>query len=394
MIYQVPDLTQADQQVLENISELRETLRFRLHYPRRWYGALRRAVFARAVQGSNSIEGYHAGVEDVAAVIEEEEPLDTREETRRAIAGYRDAMAYVMQLAKSDHLINPSMLLGMHFMIMKYKLQKNPGQWRPGPVRVKDGNGEVVYAAPERDMVEELVDETLAYVNQSAHPVMVTAAMAHLNLVMIHPWSDGNGRMARCLQTLVLASEGILDPVFCSIEEYLGRNTPSYYQALSEVHDGEWSPEQNTRPWIEFCLTAHYRQARTLQRRIEQYEALWGRCEDLASRHRLPDRTVGALSDAARGRTLWRSLYVKVVQSSEGEEISAMTGTRDLLAMHRAGLLQAIGEKRGRRYRAGAELREAWLDIITQRPSLRVEDPYQALTGGRAPMAGSYNNSG
>jgi len=41
--------------------------------------------------------------------------------------------------------------------------------------------------------------------------------MAHLNLVMIHPFSDGNGRMARCLQTLVLGREGILEPEFSSL---------------------------------------------------------------------------------------------------------------------------------------------------------------------------------
>jgi Fic family protein len=49
--------------------------------------------------------------------------------------------------------------------------------------------------------------------------------MAHLNLVMIHPFRDGNGRMARCLQSVVLAREGVLSPVFMSVEEYLGRNT-------------------------------------------------------------------------------------------------------------------------------------------------------------------------
>ena len=383
MIYQPPDLTQTDQQVLESISDLRETLRFRLYYPRRWYGTLRRAAFARAVQGSNSIEGYHASDEDVAAVIEEEEPLDAREETRQAISGYRDAMTYAIQLAKADHRIDRSTLLGLHFMIMKYKLQKNPGQWRPDTVWVADQDGEVVYTAPDREIMEELVDQTLNAIHQSSKPVMINAAMAHLNLVMIHPWSDGNGRMARCLQTLVLASEGILDPVFSSIEEYLGRNTPSYYRALSSVHDGEWAPQRNTRSWIEFSLTAHYRQARTLQRRIEQYEALWGRCEDLASHHKLPDRVVGALSDAARRRTLWRSLYVKITRSSTGDEISDMMGTRDLLAMHRAGLLDAIGEKRGRRYRATPQLRAVWDEIRSQRPSLRVEDPYQAAAEGR-----------
>ncbi len=385
IIYQAPDLTEADQQVLEAIAELRETLRFRLHYPRRWYGTLRRAAFARAVQGSNSIEGYHASDEDVAAVIEEEEPLDTREETRQAISGYRDAMTYAMQLAKANHRIDGSTLLGLHFMIMKNRLDKNPGQWRPEAVWVEDQDGHVVYTAPDREGVEELVDQTLDAIRHSSGPVMINAAMAHLNLVMIHPWSDGNGRMARCLQTLVLASEGILDPVFSSIEEYLGRNTPSYYQALSSVHEGKWAPERDTRSWIEFSLTAHYRQARTLQRRIEQYEALWGRCEDLAAHHRLPDRVVGALSDAARRRTLWRSLYVKITRSSTGDEISDMTGTRDLLAMHRAGLLQAIGEKRGRRYRGTPELKAVWDEIRSQRPSLRVEDPYQAAAQGRLP---------
>ena len=243
----------------------------------------------------------------------------------------------------------------------------------------------LVYTAPSRENVEDLVDQTLQSIHQSTYPVMVTAAMAHLNLVMVHPWSDGNGEMARCLQTLVLAAEGILGPVFSSIEEYLGRNTPSYYEALGSVHRGAWAPERTTRRWIEFSLTAHYRQARTLQRRIEQYEALWGRCEDLAARHRLPDRVVGALSDAARRRTLWRSLYVKITRSSTGEEISDMTGTRDLLAMHRAGLLQAIGEKRGRRYRATPELRAVWDEIRAARPSLRVEDPYQAVRERRLP---------
>ena len=69
---------------------------------------------------------------------------------------------------------------------------------------------------------------------------MVRAAMAHLNLVMIHPFRDGNGRMARCLQTYVLACEQIVSPVFSSIEEYLGRNTPAYYNILDEVGGGSW----------------------------------------------------------------------------------------------------------------------------------------------------------
>jgi Fic family protein len=56
-------------------------------------------------------------------------------------------------------------------------------------------------------------------------PVVVRAAMAHLHLVSVHPFGDGNGRIARIVQSLVLAREGLLSPEFASIEEYLGKHT-------------------------------------------------------------------------------------------------------------------------------------------------------------------------
>jgi Fic family protein len=80
---------------------------------------------------------------------------------------------------------------------------------------------------------------------------LVRAAMAHLNLVMVHPFRDGNGRMARCLQTLVLAREGILAPEFSSVEEFLGRNTDEYYKVLGDVGAGK-HPERDASPWIRY----------------------------------------------------------------------------------------------------------------------------------------------
>lgn len=70
--------------------------------------------------------------------------------------------------------------------------------------------------------------------------------------------------MARVLQSLVLTRQGTLGPAFRSIEEYLGRKTPAYYDVLAEVGAGSWNPGNDARPWVRFCLTAHYRQARTL----------------------------------------------------------------------------------------------------------------------------------
>ena len=377
MIYTTPAVSGLDETVLGMIDELRAELRFYLHEPRRWSGSLRRAAFAAAAQGSLSIEGYCASVESTAAVIDGEEPPEVDTATRQAIAGYRDAMTCVLQMATDSPEINARLLQSLHFMMMRHDLSKNPGQWRPGAVWISDRSGHVVYEAPARDLLEPLVEETLTHIAGSDAPTSVTAAMAHLNLTLVHPFSDGNGRMARCLQTFVLVGGGLGSPAFVSVEEYLGANTAAYYEVLAEVGGGAWSPQSSARPWIEFCLTAHYRQTLALRQRIRETEALWDRCEQLVGRHGLANRCVGGLADAARGWTLRRALYVKTTKLTTGDEISDNTATSDLAAMVSAGLLRPLGERRTRTYEATDELRSVWQRIHLQGPPPETTDPYE-----------------
>ena len=384
MIYVTPPLRSIDEHVLGMIGALQDDLRFFLHEPRRWTGSLRRAEFARAARGSLSIEGYHTSVESAAAIIDGEEPAGVSDETRRAIAGYREAMTCVLQIAPGSPDINASLLLSLHFMMMQYDFSKHPGRWRPGAVWVSGSGGDVVYEAPDRELVEPLVDEALAQITDSEAPTSVTAAMAHLNLTLIHPFSDGNGRMARCLQTLVLAAAGEGASEFMSIEEYLGANTAAYYAVLTQVAQGTWSPQNSALPWIEFCLTAHYRQARTVLRRIRELEALWDACEQITRRHRLAPRTVGALVDAARGWRLRRSLYVTITKATADEEISDAVATSDLAAMVRAGLLKPVGEKRGRYYVPTDELTNLCQGTRSRRPTAGADDPYEIARAGIA----------
>jgi Fic family protein len=133
MLFETPALDDREHGVLREIDDLRQTLRWQIAAPRRWVGSLRRLTFARAVQGSNTIEGYNATLDDVAAVVAGEEPLEASEETRRALAGYRDAMTYVLQLSEDPHFaFDETLLRSLHFMMMSYDLSKNPGRWGPG----------------------------------------------------------------------------------------------------------------------------------------------------------------------------------------------------------------------------------------------------------------------
>jgi Fic family protein len=375
MLFATPTLEQGERDVLSEIDSLRQTLRLQIRAPRRWIGSLRRLTFARAVQGSNTIEGYNATLEDVAAVLAGDEPLEATDETRLALEGYRDAMTYVLQLAEDPHYhFDESLIRSLHFMMMRHDLSKNPGRWRPGVVYVRnEATGEIVYEGPDAALVPGLVSELVESVNApNDEHAIVRAGMAHLNLVLIHPFSDGNGRMARCVQTLVLARDAILEPTFSSIEEYLGRNTQAYYDVLAEVGQGSWHPERDARPWLRFTLTAHLRQARTLLARIRESEELWERCSIEAQGARLPARVIPALFNAALGFRVQRSVYRALVD----DQVSEMMATRDLKAMADAGLLVAHGERRGRFYTASEELRAAAREIRERRPLQDAADPF------------------
>jgi Fic family protein len=375
MLFRAAKLGTQEIEVGEAISKAYRSLRNRLSTPARWYGVLRRNTFARAVRGSNSIEGYKVSAEDAIAAVEGEEPLTANEETWHAVVGYRIAMTYVLQLAKdSNFVFNDGFLRSLHYMMVHYDLSKHPGNWRPGPIYVRDEDkGETVYEAPSADRVPKLIDELLKYLvgKEDEDHAIIKAAMAHLNLAMIHPFSDGNGRMARCLQTLVLAERGIGDPTFSSIEEYLGANTQDYYNVLAEVGKGKWNPQNDTRPWIRFTLTAHYRQAATLIRRTKMIAKLWDELEKVIEAHSLHPRAIVALNDAAVG------YHVRPSHYKNAAEVSKVVASRDLKALVDAGLLIPSGEKRGRIYTGADSLRAIANKIRSEEPKHN-NDPFEA----------------
>ena len=355
-IFSSPKLDSIDHDVIELINEQKNRLRHHIqNQPRRWEGALRRNMIARAIQGSNTIEGYHATIDDAVAAVDAEEPMEASSETWREIVGYRNAMTYILQLSEDSHFeYHPQLIRSLHFMMLQHSLNKSPGRWRPGEIFiVNEQTKERVYEGPDFAFVPGLVDELIAYLNHASdEPIMVKAAMAHLNLTMIHPFKDGNGRMARALQTLVLSREGIVSPIFSSIEEWLGRNTPAYYEILARTGEGSWHPQNDTHEWVRFCLKAHFQQAQNIVRRNEWYARIYGELDQILSLHGLPLRTVSALMDAAIG------LRVRAGRYREENEISDVVASRDLKRLSDLDLLNTHGEKRGRYYSGSRALLE------------------------------------
>ncbi|MGI8663731.1 MAG: Fic family protein [Acidimicrobiales bacterium] len=384
MIYEVPSVETGERAALARIDEIRSELRYFVGEPRRWVGSVRRVLSARAIQGSNSIEGYNVSVEDAVAAIEGDDPAEAKTEDWHAVMGYRRAMTYVLQLAQDAHFeYAPALLRSLHFMMTEYSLDAGPGLWRPGAIWIRnDATGEIVYEGPDAELVAGFARElTEQLASEQDAPALIRAAIAHLNLTMIHPFRDGNGRMARCLQTLVLAREGILVPEFCSIEEYLGANTRDYYRVLAEVGEGKWNPGRDARPWVRFCLQAHYVQATSVLRRVRESEQMWNEIQKLVEMNHVRTRCIAALFDAAIGLRVRNSGYRSVLRGWD-EGISNQVATSDLAAMVRAGFLAQRGKKRGTFYVADGPLAEIRARLAKGRQPIDTSTLFEPRLGG------------
>ena len=273
--------------------------------------------------------------------------------------------------ADSDFVLDAQTIRSLHFMLLEHDVDKDPGRFRPGEVYV-DADEERVYVGPDPDVVPTLVRTLVGRLHDERDlDPLIRGAMAHLNLVMIHPFRDGNGRMARVLQTLTLARDTVLEPTFSSIEEWLGHNTQDYYRVLAATGQGAWNPGNDAALWVKFTLRAHHMQAQTLRRRFAEADELWRRIDDLVAQHRLPARTGDALFDALQGIRLHRPGYV------ERAGIEDRTGTRDLVRLTELGVLDAVGKTRSRHYVAGPLLRAERVALDGARAPL--EDPYPWL---------------
>lgn len=352
MLFATPPISDGLQERLGELDELRGTLGHETSMSSPWMGTLRRQVRTSSVESSTAIEGYSVPAGEAIALVEGDHSVDPEDENRMAVFCYARAMDHVGVMATDpafDWL--DRVVLDLHFDACWFQRDKEPGRWRSGSVGVTGSDGHLIYRAPEADEVSPLMAETVAWLRNGdldAH-VVIRAAMAHLHVVSVHPFRDGNGRVARIVQSLVLAQEGLLSPEFGSIEEYLGAHTADYYAALHTL-GAEYEPERNAATWVAFCVDAHLAQARQRLAQVERAARRWTQLESLVTSRGWPDRFVIALEQAAMGGTDRRSY------SSEAD-ISPATATADFRRLLDAGLIEQQGRGRGIRYWASDGLR-------------------------------------
>ncbi|GAB0104778.1 Dot/Icm type IV secretion system effector CoxFIC1 [Nocardia sp. JMUB6875] len=376
MLFTTPSLTAADTRVLADVDRMRGELRHEIQtMPGKWTGGLRKFLTADAVAASNSIEGFKVSTIDVEDLIAGERDVEVSEENKAETLAYERMMTYIQSLHDVDDFrYSKGFLNALHWMLQghRHTPRRPAGQWRHGPVYVTDARDPSIaaYTAPDAASLPTLMDELVDWLNadDETHP-LVRAAMAHLHLVCIHPWADGNGRMSRSLQTLMIAREGVLAPEFSSIEAWLGRpgNTWEYYQVLNRK-GSTYQPDQDVSEWIRFNLTAYHQQAQTVHARWVRSGSVWAMLDDYVAGIRLDERVISALHDVAMSGRVRRTRY------EQAEGLSLQQAQRDLRDLVSLGVLESVGRTRARFYTAGPNFPANALEVAST-PTV-LEFPY------------------
>lgn len=202
---------------------------------------LRRINRIRTIQGSLAIEGNTLSVEQITAILDGKHviaPPREIQEVRNAIVAY-DRVDQWQPWSEAD-------LLAAHASIMAGLLDL-PGQYRSGGVGVMAGQ-DVVHLAPPAGRVPLLMRDLLHWLEKCGEHPLIASSVFHYEFEFIHPFADGNGRLGRLWQSLILAR---WNPLFAHIpvESLVYEHQQEYYQVLQKSTD-----QGDSAPFIEFML--------------------------------------------------------------------------------------------------------------------------------------------
>jgi Fic family protein len=204
---------------------------------------LRRGNRIKTVQASLAIEGNTLSLEQVTAVLSGKRVLaQPREiqEVRNAFAAYEKLPDWTAH-SRAD-------LLAAHGLLMA-GLADEAGRFRSGGVGIQRG-GEVIHIAPPPERVPALMEDLLAWLEKTDEHPLVASCVFHYEFEFIHPFQDGNGRLGRLWQTLILSH---WRPIFAllPVESIIRDRQQDYYSALGQADNAA-----DATAFIEFMLAA------------------------------------------------------------------------------------------------------------------------------------------
>ncbi|MFA5961282.1 MAG: Fic family protein [Parcubacteria group bacterium] len=221
---------------------------------------LRRQALVRMSHSSTAIEGNQLNAYEVEALLGKKK-VDAPERDIFEVQNYLKALKYIEEIVQKRQAITEKVLLKIHKLVTNKTLPKEQsGHYRKSPVYVVRRKAgfptEVMYAGPEAKKVPTLCADLIKWINESENadinPVIV-AGIVHQEIAAIHPFSDGNGRTARALATLILYKMGYDFRRLFALEDYYNKDRPSYYKAIN-IGKTYLERKVDFTPWLKYFV--------------------------------------------------------------------------------------------------------------------------------------------
>ncbi len=239
---------------------------------------LRREAILKMAHTSTSIEGNKLAQFEVGKV-QEGKSVKAPQKDILEVENYLNALKFLDELSKTKDHLTVEEILKMHKTVIGGLVDKEKeGHFRPADVFIVDDLGEgkevLRYKAPPASFVPKLINDLLEWIKPAVeagtHPIVV-AGIFHLEFVSIHPFTDGNGRVARLLTQLLLYRMNWDFRKIIVLEDYYNRDRLAYYNAEHFDEGRQYNQERDFTHWLEYFSTGFLVEAR---RSLEQIQSI------------------------------------------------------------------------------------------------------------------------
>ncbi len=299
---------------------------------------LRQVAVVESTESSNRLEGVVVAAHRLKSLVLKNATPQSRSE--QEVAGYRDALGLIHENGE-EMPFSEGMVLQLHSMLYRYMPQPG-GHWKASNndivERHPDGSSRIRFRPVASHLtpmaMADLITRYRTALDQDLADPLVLVPLAVLDFLCIHPFPDGNGRMARLLTLQLLYHFDYAVGRFISLERIFEESKESYYETLEASSQGWHEGEHNIAPWLDYFWGA-------LLRAYKEFEERVGTIE----------RGRGAKGDRVRAEILKRQLPFSITDIEEAcPGISRDTVRLVLRTMKAEELIEPMGKGRGAKW--------------------------------------------
>ena len=294
---------------------------------------------------SSQIEGTQSSISDLM-MFENGEAPGVPVHDVQDVSNYVAAMSHGLTRMRSGFPLSLRLIREMHEVLLSRGrgASQQPGEFRRSQNWIGGSRpGNAAYVPPPPELVENCMGSLELFLHEQRPdlPVLVQAALIHVQFESIHPFLDGNGRIGRLLITLLLCARGVMSEPILYLSLYFKKHRGAYYDLLDRVRtNGDWEA------WLHFFLTGVKETAAEATNAAKRMMALF-------SEHRRQIEALGrpAASVLLVYRHLQRTPIISIVNAAPKIGVSAPTVAKSLEHLRKLGIVREMtGKQRHRMF--------------------------------------------